>query len=473
MFFNLLNQSSQAIAAIEGDNRLTYAELEARCVDFSAKLAKPRQLIFLKAHNNIPSLVAYLAALRSQHPIMLLSPDISQGQLDSLIQIYQPNVLIENLSITHLHARPIDLSDELAILLSTSGSTGSAKQIALSAHNLQANARSICAYLPIRPDDRSVTTLPFFYSYGLSVINSHLLAGACIVFTGHSLVNREFWRLFKQQRITSFAGVPHSYEILLKLRFTGMELPSLRYFTQAGGRLSPALVEEIADYACAQHKQFFVMYGQTEATARMAYLPGDRAKLKPASIGRAIPDGQLLLQDEQGQKITGHGLPGELVYQGPNVMLGYVASCTDLGTFKAPEYLLSGDIAYRDEDGDFFITGRLKRFVKLLGQRISLDEVEQWLAELGHETYCCGDDKGLIVAVSAGSSTTAVEQDKLPDDNKGLNTLLCKRLQLHHSLIQCLVLDGLPLTASGKKDYQQVLRLAAKQADGLPGNQHG
>lgn len=472
MFFNLLNQPSQAIAAIEGETKLTYADLGAKCVDFSAKFAKPPQLIFLKAHNNIATLVAYLSALRCQHPVMLLNPDISQQQLDNLIRVYQPNLLIENLSIISLHARPTALAEELALLLSTSGSTGSAKQVALSALNLQANAQSICAYLPIQPDDRSITTLPFFYSYGLSVINSHLLAGACIVFTFHTFVNREFWQLFKQLEINSFAGVPHSYEILLKLRFARMALPSLRYFTQAGGRLSPALVEQLADYASAQHKQFFVMYGQTEATARIAYLPGDRALHKPESIGRAIPNGHLFLQDEQGRKITEHGLSGELVYQGPNIMLGYVSSRTDLGTFKGPKHLLTGDIAYQDEDGDFFITGRLKRFIKLFGQRISLDEVELLLAELDLETYCCGDDNGLIVAVSANSTTTAAEQDLLDDDKNPLITLLSTHLHLHHSLIQCLVLDTLPLTVNGKKDYQEVVRLVAIQADGVQGNEH-
>ena len=452
MFFNLLNQPSEAIAAIEGDSTLTYGELGARCVGFSAKLAKYPQLIFLKAHNNIATLVAYLSALASQHPVMLLNPDISQQQLDSLIKVYQPNLLIENLSITHLHARPIVLAEELALLLSTSGSTGSAKQVALSSRNLQANAQSICEYLPIRPGERSVTTLPFFYSYGLSVINSHLLAGACIVFTSHSFVNREFWQLFKELEINSFAGVPHSYEILLKLRFTRMNLPSLRYFTQAGGRLSPALVKQLADYATAQHKQFFVMYGQTEATARMAYLPDDRALHKPESIGRAIPNGHLFLQDEQGQETTELGLSGELVYQGPNIMLGYAQSVSELAAFRPAKKLQTGDLAYQDEDGDFFITGRLKRFIKLFGQRINLDEVELLLLEKGFETYCCGDDSKLLVAVKFGS------------DIKSLQSLISEHLQIHSSVIQILEVDPFPLTDSGKKDYYAILGLAGLKA---------
>jgi long-chain acyl-CoA synthetase len=452
MFFNLLNQPSEAIAAIEGDIKLNYAQLRAKCADFSTELTTPGQLIFLKADNSIATLVAYLAALANRHPVMLLKPDISQGKLDHLIRVYQPNLLIENLSITHLHARPIALAEELALLLSTSGSTGSAKQVALSAVNLQANAQSICDCLPIQPSDRSVTTLPFFYSYGLSVINSHLLAGACIVFTSHSFVNREFWQLFKQLEINSFAGVPHSYEILLKLRFTRMVLPSLRYFTQAGGRLSPALVGQLADYASAQHQQFFVMYGQTEATARIAFLTGDRALLKPESIGRAIPDGKLSLRDELGRDIIENNSPGELVYQGQNIMLGYAQNVAELAAFTPAEKLLTGDIAYQDEDGDFFITGRLKRFIKLFGQRINLDEVELLLLEKGFETYCCGDDSKLLVAVEN------------TNDIKSLQNLISEHLQIHSSVIQILKVAALPLTDRGKKDYYAIQGLAGLKA---------
>jgi long-chain acyl-CoA synthetase len=452
MFFNLLNQPSEAIAAIEGDIKLNYAQLRTKCADFSTELTTPGQLIFLKADNSIATLVAYLAALANRHPVMLLKPDISQEQLEHLIRIYQPNLLIENLSITHLHPRPIVLAEELALLLSTSGSTGTAKQVALSAVNLQANAQSICDYLPIQPSDRSVTTLPFCYSYGLSVINSHLLAGACIVFTSHSFVNREFWQLFEQQEINSFAGVPHSYEILLKLRFTRMDLPSLRYFTQAGGRLSPALVGQLADYASAQYKQFFVMYGQTEATARIAFLPGDRALLKPESIGRAIPDGKLSLRDELGRDIIDNNSPGELVYQGQNIMLGYAQSVAELAAFNLAEKLLTGDIAYQDEDGDFFITGRLKRFIKLFGQRINLDEVELLLLEKGFETYCCGDDSKLLVAVEN------------TNDIKSLQNLISEHLQIHSSVIQILKVAALPLTDRGKKDYYAIQGLAGLKA---------
>jgi long-chain acyl-CoA synthetase len=447
VFFQQLAQKGSALAAIENEQLVSYAELAVQCDDFAQQLGSKRQLIFLKAANNIATLVAYLAALRSKHPILLLEPELSDGKLAKLIKLFNPNLLIENKQIQQLHHQELDLAPQLSLLLSTSGSTGSAKQVALSSENLQANAHSICAYLPMKVSDKAITTLPFFYSYGLSVINSHLQAGGCIVFNQHSLVSREFWQTFKQHEITSFAGVPYSYEMLLKLRFTRMELPSLRYFTQAGGRLTGEKVEELARYASEQGKAFFVMYGQTEATARMAYLSAEKVLAKPNTIGQAIPGGRLSLLDEQGQPISAYGGQGELCYSGDNVMLGYAQCAQDLAAFSAIELLHTGDLAYCDEQGDFTICGRLKRFIKLFGQRINLDEVENLIQDNWQlENYCCGDDKKLLIGV------------KNCEDIQSLKTFVCSYLNLHHSVVEVCSVSDLPLTSNGKKDYQGLMK---------------
>lgn len=230
-----------------------------------------------------------------------------------------------------------------------------------------------------------------------------------------------------------------------------MQLPSLRYFTQAGGRLAADKVQKIAQYAQQHKKQFFVMYGQTEATARMSYLASELAELKPGSIGRAIPGGKLTLQDQRGDEINENNIAAELVYQGANVMLGYAEKGSDLGEFTPHTKLLTGDIAYRDADGDFHITGRKKRFIKLIGQRLNLDEVEQLLLENDLETYCCGDDNRLIVAV--------LKNTNINHDSKALKQLISGRLQLHHTLLHILCINQLPLTDNGKKDYQAVMKL--------------
>ncbi|WP_340678129.1 AMP-binding protein [Paraglaciecola sp.] len=444
-FYQITQQPAQAIAAIEGDESVTYGALVQRCLAMAEQIQNVSQikcsLIFLKAHNNVATLVVYLAALQSGQPTMLLDPHISEEKLNALVQTYQPNLLIENQEIRLLHNNQLTLAANLALMLSTSGSTGSAKQVCLSPINLHSNAQSICQYLPIQPSDITITTLPFFYSYGLSVINSHLFAGACIVFNSHSIISREFWQQFKQLQITSFAGVPYSYEMLLRLRFERMDLPSLRYFTQAGGKLAVDKIQQLAAYAKSTNKQFFVMYGQTEATARMAYLNNDLAEQKPHSIGRAIPGGEFALWDDNQQLIEQAEQAGELVYRGPNVMLAYANELAELAKFAPLCELKTGDIAYRDSDGDYVICGRTKRIIKLFGERVNLDEVEALVAQLGYACCCLGEDAKLQVAVL-----------NHPNTNE-LKMWLSTQLQVNQHAVEVVTVHDLPMTANGKKDY--------------------
>lgn len=460
-FFDNLARYGEAPAAIEGELQVSYQQLQVRCAEFSQQLnqinkqtnSPQKQLIFLKAHNNIATLVAYLTTLQNRHAVLLLDPDIDQSKLDKLIASYQPNLLIDSQTIEQCHSKPLVLESKLALLLSTSGSTGSAKQVCLSADNVQANALSIVEYLPLLASDKTITTLPFYYSYGLSVLNSHLLVGACIVFNQHSLVSREFWQLFKQHNINSFAGVPQSYEMLLRLRFERMDLPSLRYFTQAGGKLAADKIQPLARYANANDKQFFVMYGQTEATARMAYLKSELCETKPHAIGQAIPGGQFSLHDEHGELITQPEESGELIYRGTNIMLGYANCLSDLTEFTPLNELATGDIAYRDSEGDYVICGRIKRFIKLFGLRINLDEVETLLANKGLECYCLGDDTKLLVALT----NDVVAQQHI--DINELKMWLSRELQINHNVINIKPVAQLPLTNNGKKDYPAVLTM--------------
>ena len=456
-FYHIDQKPAQAIAAIEGQESLSYSALALRCTlmteQINTLLQAPRALIFLKAHNNIATLVVYLAAMQSGYPTMLLDPEISETKLVYLIDAYEPNLLIENHDIKRLHSKSLNLSPQLALMLSTSGSTGSAKQVCLSASNLHSNAQAICEYLPIESTDTTITTLPFFYSYGLSVINSHLHAGACIVFNSDSMISREFWQQFKQHNISSFAGVPHSYDMLLRLRFERMELPALRYFTQAGGKLAVDKIQQLARYATANDKQFFVMYGQTEATARMAYLKSELAESKAHTIGRAIPGGEFELWDANEQLIDHAELQGELVYRGPNVMLGYAQQLDDLAHFSALSTLKTGDIAYRDSDGDYVICGRTKRIVKLFGERVSLDEVEDLIAQQGYQCYCFGDDAKLQVAVLNHNNINELKMS------------LSVQLQVNHHAIDVVNVATLPLTANGKKDYPALKAMLETHVD--------
>ncbi|MFA3790622.1 AMP-binding protein [Aliiglaciecola sp. SL4] len=466
MFYDALSQHAENIAAIEGQQQLSYAELEQACEglekDLHQRLGLSKGVIFILAFNGLSTLVSYLSVLRQGHCAMLLSPDTDDSVLQKLYNQFEPCVTITCLPQQQRKIQYHQTSawlnhGNVSLLLSTSGSTGTAKQVALSAHNLQANAEAICDYLPIEATDKTLCSLPFFYSYGLSIINSHLHKGACCVFTDASPVSRDYWQLFEQHQIASFAGVPFTYEMLLRLRFHHKTLPHLRYFTQAGGKLNLEAVKTLGEFANTNQSEFYVMYGQTEASPRMAFLRPELVTQKPESIGRAIPGGRFKLVDEQNQLIEQANTVGELFYAGANVMLGYVNSLADLNELSVePDqpknaWLATGDLAYFDDDGDYFITGRKSRFLKLFGLRIDLDEVENSLAELNIAGLATGNDSHLVIAI------TSAEHEQSTVEVKGW---VSQRFDLHPSVIKVLHYADLPLTENGKKDYQAVLQSA-------------
>ncbi|MEV0962623.1 AMP-binding protein [Streptomyces sp. NPDC049910] len=389
-------------ALITADGETSYRELAARVADTALRLGTERRLVLLPGANTAEALVVHLAALAAGHPVLLVPGDHPEAT-ESLIAAYDPDVVVrpapgrwelEERRAVSAH----DLHPDLALLLSTSGSTGSPKLVRLSHGNLQANAESIAAYLGIRDTDRAATTLPLHYCYGLSVVHSHLLRGAGLVLTGLSVADPCFWDLFRRARGTSLAGVPYTFDLLDRVGFADMDLPHLRYVTQAGGRLAP---ERVAHYAAlgARHGwDLFVMYGQTEATARMAYLPPDLAAAHPAAIGVPIPGGSFRIAPAEDHPGAG---TGELVYSGPNVMLGYAHGPEDLGLGRTVDELRTGDLARRTPEGLYEIVGRRSRFVKLLGLRIDPERVEAMLAGHGITALCTGDDEALAVAAIA------------------------------------------------------------------------
>jgi acyl-CoA synthetase (AMP-forming)/AMP-acid ligase II len=328
---------------------------------------------------------------------------------------------------------------ELGLLLSTSGSTGSPRSVRLSYAALGANASSITQYLSLGPEERAITTLPAHYSYGLSVINSHLGAGASVVLTEHSVLRDEFWRLVREHAITSLAGVPYTYQLLHRTGFERRELPSLRTLTQAGGRLDDRLTRSFDELARRRGWRFFVMYGQTEAAPRMSFVPPDRLAEKIGAIGIPIPGGKLTLD----------GMTGEIVYLGPNVMMGYAQAPEDLERGDESRGVLhTGELGRVDEEGFFYLTGRLKRFVKLSGNRVGLDEVENMLQqELGVPVAVGGRDDELMAWVESCDEGMIAHASRLFRERYGL----------HHSLYRITRVDQLPLLASGKKDYASML----------------
>lgn len=454
-FWDHLEQFADSTAVIDETGRtFSYAQLLKKA-DAVAETIPPRSVVFLVCENSFEAIACYIGFLRRRAVTVLINGSIAPEKLHTLKNAYRPQYLCcrkdgaYQLIRTEYTSIP-ESNPDLGVLITTSGSTGSAKLVMQSYENIQANTESIIAYLGIRPDDRAITTMPMSYTFGLSIIQTHLCAGACLIASEHSMTEKAFWTLLREQQATTFGGVPYLYEILKKLRFSRMDLPSLRYLTQAGGKLSKELVQEFIQVCTEKQMRFIVMYGQTEATARMSYLPWDRAAEKTGSIGIAIPGGKFELVGEQGERITAPETAGELVYSGKNVTLGYAVSQEDF--CKPPQWngvLHTGDMAKFDKDGFFYIVGRKKRFLKLFGNRVNLDEVETMLKNAGFEGVCSGTDDLLkLYLVNADEQTCQKAID-----------FLSKETSLHHSAFTVRSIPEIPRNDSGKVQYSRLEEL--------------
>jgi len=455
------------IAVIDEEgNNYSYACLKNECDKLTESLTSGRCLIFILCSNEIGSLIGYMTFINHRILPLLLDAHLDHGLLKSLVTTYKPDYIwlpsamkdeLElfnevysqyNYSlIKTAYNHEYLLYDELALLLTTSGSTGSPKFVRLSYTNIQANTESIVEYLELDQNERPITTLPMNYTYGLSIINSHLYVGASIILTQKTLMQKEFWQQFKDYEATSFGGVPYIYEMLDKLRFYRMKLPSLRTMTQAGGKLSPELQKKFAEYAMENGKKFIVMYGQTEATARMSYLPDGQSLEKCGSMGIAIPRGEFSLIDVDGKVIVEPGVTGELVYRGANVTLGYAECGEDLIKLDEREGLLvTGDMAQRDEDGYYYIVGRKKRFLKIFGNRINLDEVELIIKDSfsNSDCACGGIDDAMYVFVTNETILEEVKQ------------FIAKKTGLNHIAFKVRYVEAIPKNESGKTLYREL-----------------
>lgn len=461
----ILDTYKDSIAVIsDRGEQYSYDKLSDMLQNLSFQLEHGR-LAFCLCSNTVGSLVGYLSFLHSRVPAVMLDGEKDTEIINRLIDIYHPQyiwipeeresefegkILVkqEGYSLVERENIQYDIYPETALFLTTSGSTGSPKLVRLSYANVLSNAESIAEYLNITSAERPITSLPMYYSYGLSVINSHLIKGATILLTDQSVIQKEFWSFAKEQKATSIAGVPYTYEMLKRLRIFRMDLPYLRTMTQAGGKLNAAIAKEYMDQAEATDKRFIVMYGQTEATARMSYLPWDKALEKYSSIGIPIPGGQFSLIDENGNEITGSGIDGELVYTGPNVSLGYAECIEDLAKGDENHGVLhTGDIARRDEDGFYYITGRMKRFVKIFGNRVNLDATEQLVKAVITSCACVGVDDKLTVFITE----TGREEE--------IKSLLVKKTGLNIRAFAVRVITSLPKNTSGKIQYAELSRL--------------
>jgi len=450
----------------ENSQKYFYSDL----ISFRNEILKKienRNLIFHLTSNCYDSIAGYLSFLNTNNVPLLVDISIEKEFLSNLLDNYKPKFiyipkskidLIEEKNIIYENSKyyliqtsyKIDykLKKELGLLLSTSGSTGIPKFVKLTYDNINSNATSIAQYLNIKKEHKAISSMPTNYSFMLSIINSHILKGSSIILTEYTVFDKAFWKLLNEEKATTLSGVPYTFEMLKKLRFENIDLPYIKYITQAGGKLKDDLVNYYAKSSKEKNIKFIIMYGQTEASARMSYLPWEKLEDKIGSIGIAIPMGKFHIEDENGKEIEQSNIEGELVYTGPNVGLGYALNCYDLN--KEDENkgsLKTGDIAKKDDDGFFYITGRKKRFLKLFGNRINIDHIEQILQKNGYSCTCVGiDDKLSIFSTEKYNSKQIIET-------------ISKLIKIHKTGFEYFHVTHIPRSESGKIRYQELYEL--------------
>ena len=462
MILGLEHIDPQRLAAIDSCGAcLKYADITTLSQQVTA-LIPTRSLCFLLVENNVGGIAWIMAMLESRQLIpLILNVKTEETLYKQLLDTYQPAYICTPDSIetkgelvdsqwgynlTKITDQQLDLHKELSHLLPTSGSTGSPKLVRHKYENIEAAGLNISTFFKLKETDRPLMVLPLYYTMGLSMVFSHLRVGATILITGLSMTDLNFWKFFKEQQASSFTGVPYSFHILNLMRFFRMDLPHLELLTQGGGKMPTDLNVKFAEYCRDKSKRWIATYGQSECTARMAYLPAKWALDKIGSIGIAVPNGELSLIDTDGNLITTPRTEGEMCYRGKNVTMGYAREQADLALGDERNgYIRTGDLAYFDEDGCYYIVGRMGRFLKLFGMRVGLDECEQIVqTDCGIECACVGTDEKMIVYI-----TNTDKQSEVKD-------VLVQKTHIVATSFEIRVIADIPKNEAGKKLYSKL-----------------
>ena len=466
MILNIDRQPSEKLAAIDANaSSLSYGELCSFAKEVSSYMS-PRSLVFMMTENTVGGIAWIIGLLESGNVPLVLNAHTEEELFANMMDLYRPAYLCvpagnsltgkyESVKETYGYVllstgnEPCPMHEDLSHLLPTSGSTGSPKLVRHKYENIDAAALNISTFFELTPEDRPLLVLPLYYTMGLSIVFSHLYAGATVLITNQNMTDRAFWTFIKEQKATSFTGVPYSYEILNLMRFFRMDLPDLKLLTQGGGKMPKALNLKFAEYCRDNGKKWIATYGQSEGTARMAWLPAEYAVDKVGSIGKAVPNGELSLVDMDGNLITEPNVQGEMCYRGKNVTMGYARKREDLMLGDERHgYMKTGDLAYRDEDGCYYIVGRMGRFLKLFGMRIGLDECEQIIkAKYTVECACTGTDEKMFVYITDESLTAGVKDE------------LVAKTKLVATAFEIRVIPAIPKNEAGKVLYSKLNEL--------------
>lgn len=461
--FKNFEKFSNSIALIDTNKtKITYKDIQTN-TNILKKKIKKKNLILIVATNTLGSILSYIYSVINNYVIIFVDSQVKEDEIKKIIDKYRPqSIACENKKLVNLikkkkytkifnthgnyyfyntNFKALKINNKLQILLPTSGSLGSNKYAKISKNNIYENTISIIKYLNISKKDKTITNMPYCYSYMLSIINTHLQVGGTIVVSNKSIIQKEFWKIFNYFKLTSFNGVPYIYEIMNKIGFKRFITKNLRYITQAGGKIDTKLSLKLAKLAQKNDFKFFSMYGQTEASPRISFLEPKFSIIKNGSIGKAIPGTKMWLQN--GNKIVKKSyIKGNIYCSGKNIMMGYAKNYLDLLGSPRKNKLDTGDVGYFDDKGFYYITGRSKRFAKIYGNRIDLDEIEVKMKSKKLNIVCVGKLNKVNIFYDIKKNLKKIE--------KQLYSLLNQNL----SSFNFIYIKNFPRTSSNKINYK-------------------
>ena len=415
-----------------------------------------KKLVFLISDNSIEFLICYVNFLNDNFLVILLNKRIEQNQIDKLIDIYKPSIIclkdsnkfffknyqvnrkiLRNIILERKKEGAYKINNLNKLLISTSGTTGSSKFVRLSISNLNYNSLAISNFLNIKKNHVTVTTLPPDYTLGLSVINTHLRKGSSIVLSDYSFLEKKFWNLISNKKITSFTSVPISLDILKKIEFTKFNIDSIKYISQAGG----AITNEMHKYmnkSCEKKRiKFYPMYGSTEATARISILDW-KFRNKIGSVGKPLLQTKVKLSEDKKSS-------NRILFRGRNVSLGYAKNLNDLKKGDTNKgQILMDDIGKIDRDGFLFILGKNSRFIKLHGLRINLDEIQDLLSSINFPSKCVFKNNKLMIFILKKKLVNKAE------------IFIKKNLKINHHHFKVIIIKSFPLNKNKKVDFKKL-----------------
>ena len=468
--FKSFAKHGNKIAISDGEViNLTYKKI---LIEFNKikKKIKPKSLVLIVSDNTIGSLLAYIFCIINNHVAIIVDAKTAKINIHKIFKTYKPNYIFLSMKNKYMFNKKciekynffneallknkvdkkINLNKNLSLLLPTSGSMGSVKFVKLSKTNLKHNTDNIIRYLKINNKDSAITNLPISYSYMLSIVNTHFEKGGSIIISNYSLIDKKFWKIFNKNKITSFNGVPYTYEMLSKIGLQNIRIKSLRYLTNAGGKLEKENLKEIIDFCKKNKLKLFSMYGQTEASPRISYLKPEFSKKKIGSIGQGMPGNKIYIVDDHGEKISDPFKEGEIVCEGKNVFMGYSKNFKDLINDSENNYKLNtGDLGYFDSDGFFYITSRKSKIAKIFGNRVDIGVLENLMKQRGYKIACLSNDKKIFIFIEKNYN------------KKNLINCISKITNLNIRSFELIKLKDLPRTSNNKISYNELKKTDA------------